>query len=159
MHDASQVATQPAPQPAPQDAPQEAQPAKIPDGQPAGGAAAPAPTQAKAPRPAQRRRAPAAGSAVAKGDVPAFLASAPWNLDQIEQGLAAGDGAAVCRGARALASGTALVGAGTLSRQYRQLELLGRHNRLEEVRARLAQLRPEHERCLAGLGRKLAEAQ
>jgi signal transduction histidine kinase/CheY-like chemotaxis protein/HPt (histidine-containing phosphotransfer) domain-containing protein len=100
---------------------------------------------------------PRGGTALMKTVLQAFLESAPQSVVQIEHGLEAGDSTVLCRGAHTLKSSCANVGAEKLSQLYRQLENLGRENRIEEGRALLPKVRQEHDRSIATIRRILQE--
>ena len=76
---------------------------------------------------------------------------------QIETSILAGDAAALSRVAHSLKSGTANVGADTLSAHYRRLEKLGREHNLDEARELLVQVRQQHDRALLQVQDILAE--
>ncbi len=80
-----------------------------------------------------------------------FLESAQQSVVQIEHAIHAGDSKVLSRAAHTLKSSTANVGAETLSGFYRQLERLGREERIEEARAILDQVKREHHRAVSSI--------
>jgi CheY-like chemotaxis protein/HPt (histidine-containing phosphotransfer) domain-containing protein/anti-sigma regulatory factor (Ser/Thr protein kinase) len=80
-----------------------------------------------------------------------FLESAQHSVVQIENAIRAGDSKVLSRAAHTLKSSTANVGAETLSAFYRQLERLGREERIDEARALLDQIRREHHRAVSSI--------
>jgi len=87
-----------------------------------------------------------------------FLESAARGIDQIEDAIRGGDGHSLSRAAHTLKSGAANVGAEALSNFCRQLERLGREQRLDEARALLNEVRREHERARSRIREILQEA-
>ena len=80
-----------------------------------------------------------------------FLESAQTSVVQIENAIRTGDSKVLSRAAHTLKSSTANVGAETLSAFYRQLERLGREERIDEARALLDQIRREHHRAVSSI--------
>jgi signal transduction histidine kinase/DNA-binding response OmpR family regulator/HPt (histidine-containing phosphotransfer) domain-containing protein len=78
-----------------------------------------------------RKLDPAGGLGIARKILQVFLDSSADTLRQIDQALAAGDADGLRRGAHALKSSSANVGAERLSGLFRQLECLGREGNLE----------------------------
>jgi len=94
---------------------------------------------------------PQGGAGLLKAVLRAFLESAPQAVAQVDAGLAAGDASALSRAAHALKSSAANVGAERLAALYRQLETLGRGERLEEARALIGQVRLEYQGAVADI--------
>jgi len=87
-----------------------------------------------------------------------FIEAADERMSQIEDAILARDGQQLTRIAHALKSSTANIGAEPLAARYRQLESLGREDRIDEAQALLALLKSEHERALARVHEILREA-
>jgi HPt (histidine-containing phosphotransfer) domain-containing protein len=79
----------------------------------------------------------------------AFLATADQFFAQLESAADADNGKILGQLAHSLKSSSAHVGALKLSGQYRQLEKLGREQKMQEARAMMAQVRHEHERAVS----------
>jgi HPt (histidine-containing phosphotransfer) domain-containing protein len=78
-------------------------------------------------------------------------------MEQIESALHAADMKTLSRTAHALKSSSANVGADGLSKHCRQLERLGREERVDEARALIEPVRAEHSRALARMEQILAQ--
>jgi CheY-like chemotaxis protein len=87
-----------------------------------------------------------------------FLESAQKSVIEIEDAIRAGDSKVLRRAAHTLKSSTANVGAETLSAFYRQLESLGREERIDEARAMLDRVKREHHRAVSSIQEILMEA-
>jgi signal transduction histidine kinase/CheY-like chemotaxis protein/HPt (histidine-containing phosphotransfer) domain-containing protein len=86
-----------------------------------------------------------------------FIDTSPRQMEQIESALHAADMKTLSRTAHALKSSSANVGADGLSKHCRQLERLGREQRVDEARALIEQVRAEHSRALARMEQILAQ--
>ena len=78
-----------------------------------------------------------------------FLEDAPARLDAMTAAVAAGDGPALQRAAHALKGAAGTIGARSLQAACRELEEMGKHNRLESATAGLDLMRREYERVKA----------
>jgi len=78
-----------------------------------------------------------------------FLESAAQGLDQVETAIVFGDGKALGHAAHALKSGSANVGAQTLSSAYGELERCGREGRIDDARVLLVSVRQTQDQALA----------
>jgi signal transduction histidine kinase/DNA-binding response OmpR family regulator len=87
-----------------------------------------------------------------------FLEEADQHLPRLQQAIDAGDAKSLSRGAHALKSSTANLGAEVLSALYRRLEGMGRNHELEEARGLLAELRDAHESVVRRAQEILREA-
>ena len=74
-----------------------------------------------------------------------YLGSTEDTVRQIEQAAAIGDAESLRRGAHTLKSSSANIGAETLSDLFRQLETLGRENKLEMASPLLCKMRQAYE--------------
>jgi CheY-like chemotaxis protein/anti-sigma regulatory factor (Ser/Thr protein kinase) len=74
-----------------------------------------------------------------------FLEEADQHLPRLQQAIDAGDAKSLSRGAHALKSSTANLGAESLSALYRRLEAMGRNSQFDDARALLAELRGVHD--------------
>jgi len=99
-----------------------------------------------------------AGTDLVTNLLQAFVADADACLARIEDALLEEDAVQLSRSAHALKSRTANLGAEALSEIYRQLEMLGRDNRLAEARALLVDLKSAHGRVLTRARNLLTEA-
>jgi signal transduction histidine kinase/DNA-binding response OmpR family regulator len=86
-----------------------------------------------------------------------FLDTAPQAVARLRSAIAAGNSKAVGQAAHALKSSAANVGADRLSVGYRELEKLGREDRIEEARALAHHVDAEHERAVSRLREILEE--
>jgi two-component system, sensor histidine kinase and response regulator len=91
------------------------------------------------------------GSELMKKILRIFLTSAQQSLAQIEGAIGAGDSRVLSRTAHTLKSSAANVGAEILSGFYRQLERLGREDRIDEARALLDEVKREHDRAVSSI--------
>ena len=98
------------------------------------------------------------GKDLVTGILHRFLEAADGRMSEIETAISERDGQRLSRTAHALKSSTANFGADALSGCYRQLEHLGRAERIEEAGALLANLRREHERAVSRIHQILQEA-
>ena len=78
-----------------------------------------------------------------------FLEDAPARLDAMTAAVAAGDGPALQRAAHGLKGAAGTIGARSLQAACRELEEMGKHNRLESATAGLDLMRREYERVKA----------
>ncbi|NOT69472.1 MAG: response regulator [Methylophilaceae bacterium] len=83
---------------------------------------------------------PLGGLGLIKNIMQIYLDTAGNTLQQIEQALAAGDADALRRAAHTLKSSSANVGAGALSELLRQIEVLAREGKIDEVKPLLPAL-------------------
>ncbi len=100
---------------------------------------------------------PEGGMGLAHEIMHTFLKSAQQRVDHIELAIASGDSKMLGQAAHALKSGTANVGAETLSGLYKQLEKLGREQRIDEARDLLDEVRLEHQRAVSDMQAILLE--
>ena len=98
---------------------------------------------------------PTGGMDLVKSIFRMFLQSADESLRRVEGAILERDGAQLSRAAHALKSSTNNAGAENLSGLYRQLERLGREDRIDEARSLLALIRREHERAVSRIARNL----
>ena len=101
---------------------------------------------------------PTGGMDLVKSIFRMFLQSADESLRRVEGAILERDGAQLSRAAHALKSSTNNAGAENLSGLYRQLERLGREDRIDEARSLLALIRREHERAVSRMREILLEA-
>ena len=94
---------------------------------------------------------PDGGMGLAHQIVQTFLDSAQQRVDHVEQAIASGDSEMLGQAAHALKSSTANVGAETLSGLYKQLEKLGREQRIDDARDLLDEVRREHHRAVSDM--------
>lgn len=87
----------------------------------------------------------------------AFLDTAGPGLAQVQQAISSGNTAALGKVAHTLKSTAANVGAQQLSGAYRELESLGREDKLEQARALLPQVWREHQRVVAEIDHLMME--
>jgi two-component system, sensor histidine kinase and response regulator len=106
---------------------------------------------------ALRELDPAGGKALVKHLLETFLVMATQGASQVENSIASGDGKGLGLAAHSLKSGTANVGAETLSACYSKLEILGRENKMDEARTFLEHVKGEHLRALSRVRKILAE--
>ena len=100
---------------------------------------------------------PSGGMGLARQIVQTYLDSVPQRLSQVEQAVAAQDGKLLGQAAHVLKSSSANVGAESLSALYRELEKMGRENRLDAAVALLEQVRHAHRRAVADMQAMLEE--
>jgi HPt (histidine-containing phosphotransfer) domain-containing protein len=86
-----------------------------------------------------------------------FLDSSRERVASMEQAIAAGDGVVLGQAAHALKSSAANVGAETLSGMYRELEQLGRENRIDEARRLIDEVRTAHRLAVSDMQALLEE--
>ena len=140
-------------------------PPETPDAQPHGQhAALPLPTpsaETPAINPAVldtlRELDEAGGTDLAREIFSSFLETADHGFAQVQAAVQAGDAKGLGHAAHALKSSTANVGAQALSACYRELERLGRENRIDEAQALLAQTQREHRRAVSQLNELLMD--
>ncbi len=72
--------------------------------------------------------------------VDTFLDEAPRLIEELRAALRVGDSEAFRRAAHSLKSNGATFGAGRLSQQARELEMIGKENRLDEAAGRIEAL-------------------
>jgi two-component system, sensor histidine kinase and response regulator len=94
---------------------------------------------------------PDGGMGLARQIVQTFLESAQQRVEDVEQAIASSDSTMLGQAAHALKSSTANVGAETLSGLYKQLEKLGREQRIDEARELLDDVRREHQRAVTDM--------
>jgi len=87
-----------------------------------------------------------------------FIETSAKQMTQIESAVQADDALTLSRAAHSLKSSSGNVGAETLSKYFRQLEQLGREERLDEARALLDRVRGEHGRAVARMQEILTQA-
>ena len=87
-----------------------------------------------------------------------FIDAELQGFAQIENAINLGDSQAVGRVAHGLKSGAANVGADALAACYRQIELSGTENRIDEARAFMGWVKTEQQRALTELKRIMNEA-
>jgi HPt (histidine-containing phosphotransfer) domain-containing protein len=80
-----------------------------------------------------------------------FLEDAPRMLSDLQRTLEAGDSEGFRRTAHSLKSNAKTFGAQDLAESARELELIGRENRLKDASPKLEQLRTEYERVAEAL--------
>lgn len=125
----------------------------------------PAPSDSAVPTPAinlnvletLRELDPEGGMGLARQIMQTFLDSAQQRVDHVEQAIASGDNELLGQAAHALKSSTANVGAETLSGLYKQLEKLGREQRIDEASDLLNEVRREHLRAVSDMQAMLLE--
>jgi len=100
---------------------------------------------------------PAGSMDLAMDIMRSYVESAGQSLADMEQAILTGNAKVLARLAHPLKSSTANLGAETLSGLYRQLEKLGRENRVDEAGELLERTRKEHQRAVAELRGLLAE--
>ncbi len=100
---------------------------------------------------------PDGGMGLAREIMQTFLKSAQQRVDHIELAIATGDSKMLGQAAHALKSSTANVGAETLSGLYKELEKLGREQRIDEARDLLDEVRREHQRAVSDMQAMLME--
>ena len=83
--------------------------------------------------------------------VETFLEDAPELFAQMNQALDDGDAESFRRAAHSLKSNSASFGAMQLSSQAREMEYLGRDEKLDEARPKMAQLETAYEQAAAAL--------
>lgn len=88
---------------------------------------------------------PAGGMDLVKEVVQLYLESAEDIVHKIERAAMAGDAEGLRRGAHALKSSSANVGAETLSGLFKRLEVLGKENNMEMAKPLLGEMRQEYE--------------
>ena len=140
-------------------------PPETPDAQPHGQhAALPLPTppaETPAINPAVldtlRELDEAGGTDLAREIFSSFLETADHGFAQVQAAVQAGDAKGLGHAAHALKSSTANVGAQALSACYRELERLGREDRIDEAQALLAQTQREHRRAVSQLNELLMD--
>ena len=98
------------------------------------------------------------GKDLVTGILRRFIEAADGRMSEIATAISERDGQRLGRAAHALKSSTANLGAEALSGCYRQLEQLGREERIDEAVALLANLRKEHERAVLRIHQILQEA-
>ena len=101
---------------------------------------------------------PAGGMDLAMDIMRSFIESAGQGMDHVEKAIVAGNSKVLGQAAHALKSSAANVGTETLSDLYRQLEKMGRENRIDEARALLDRTKQEHDHAVSYLQTLLMEA-
>lgn len=100
---------------------------------------------------------PVGGMGLAHEIMRTFLDSSRERVDHIEQAIATGDSTILSQAAHALKSSAANVGAESLSGLYRELERLGRENRIDEARMLINEVRKAHQHAVAEMQALLME--
>lgn len=100
---------------------------------------------------------PAGGMGLAHEIMRTFLDSSRARVDHIEQAIVSGDGTLLSQAAHALKSSAANVGAETLSGLYREMERLGRENRIDEARRLIDEVRRAHRHAVSDMQALLME--
>ena len=100
----------------------------------------------------------AGGMGLANRVLQAFLDTEQDSFARLEAALRNGDSQSLGRQAHSLKSGSANVGAETLSGLYRRLEHFGREGRIDDARALSHQVRCEHERAVSEMREILLQA-
>jgi len=91
---------------------------------------------------------PDGGSALAARILDIYAESSGGVFAELEQSMSAGDGERLRRAAHSLKSSSGNVGARQLAALFKEFELLGKENRLDEAHAQLDALRAEYARAL-----------
>jgi signal transduction histidine kinase/CheY-like chemotaxis protein len=94
---------------------------------------------------------PDGGNGLVREVLGMFLEATPRAVTELRSAVAAGGSKALAQAAHALKSSAANVGAESLSLGYRELEKLGREDRVDEAVALVDSVVAEHERALAAL--------
>jgi HPt (histidine-containing phosphotransfer) domain-containing protein len=100
---------------------------------------------------------PAGGMGLAHEIMRTFLESSRERVAHVEQAIASGDTTILSQAAHALKSSSANVGAETLSGLYRELERLGRENRIDEARMLIDEVRKAHQHAVSNMQALLME--
>jgi two-component system, sensor histidine kinase and response regulator len=100
---------------------------------------------------------PNGGTDLIKEVLRLFLKSTPTVVAQLRAGVVTGDSRAVARAAHTLKSSATNVGAESLANGYRELEKLGRQDRIEEAHGLCDAVVAEHDRAMIAL-REILEA-
>ena len=100
---------------------------------------------------------PAGGMGLAHEIMRTFLDSSRERVEHIEQAIISGDSTILSQAAHALKSSAANVGAETLSGLYRELERLGRENRIDEARMLINEVRRAHRHAVSDMQALLME--
>jgi signal transduction histidine kinase/DNA-binding response OmpR family regulator len=100
---------------------------------------------------------PAGSMDLAKKVLRMFLDTAPQAVAQLRNAIATRNSKGLGQAAHTLKSSAANVGADSLSVRYRELERLGREDRVDEARALADRVGAEHERAVARLREILEE--
>jgi CheY-like chemotaxis protein/HPt (histidine-containing phosphotransfer) domain-containing protein len=127
------------------------------EGEDARDAAAGAPSINRKVLESLRELDPAGGMGLAHTIMRTFLDSSRERVASMEQAIAAGDGVVLGQAAHALKSSAANVGAETLSGMYRELEQLGRENRIDEARRLIDEVRTAHRLAVSDMQALLEE--
>ena len=100
---------------------------------------------------------PAGGMGLAYEIMRTFLDASGERVEHIEQAIVSGDSTMLSQAAHALKSSAANVGAETLSGLYRELERLGRENRIDEARLLINEVRRAHQHAVSDMQALLME--
>ena len=100
---------------------------------------------------------PAGGMGLAYEIMRTFLDSSRERVEHIEQAIITGDSTILSQAAHALKSSAANVGAESLSGLYRELERLGRENRIDEARMLINEVRRAHLHAVSDMQAMLME--
>lgn len=100
---------------------------------------------------------PAGGMGLAYEIMRTFLDASGERVGHIEQAIVSGDSTMLSQAAHALKSSAANVGAETLSGLYRELERLGRENRIDEARMLINEVRRAHQHAVSDMQALLME--